>query len=97
MEELLVGAVVVLGAMTIVLIVVTARRCKLRGQPRHPQPAVEASRPAPATPRSMSLQPPLKRRLPGVAATDAYAVVPQRSPNVWFLVPPKTMDFSDTD
>ena len=64
--------------------------------------------PQPARPGSPQVSParlqaaavivePRKRRLPGIAATDAYAVVPQHSPRDWILVPPKTMDFSDVD
>ena len=97
MTGLVIAAVAALGATTIVLVVVMLRRSKLRRPARRAEPAVVAA--VPEMPRSLHAREhaSLKRRLPGVAATDAYAVVPQRSSNVWFLVPPKTMDFSDVD
>jgi hypothetical protein len=83
----------VVGAGSALLTVVMARRMFSRARPSTPVLAHEPAKRWPAA----SVAPPFKRRLPGVAATDAYAVVPQRLPSAWNLVPPKVMDFSDAD
>ncbi len=53
---------------------------------------------APSRTASGSVAPPInRRRLPGLAPTNAYALVPAPVPSGRIRVPPKMMDFSDDE
>jgi hypothetical protein len=95
---MLIGAAVGAGIAITALIVVMTRRPPPRWQERVARGSQTMAAQQPTPQPSAAARAPAKRRLPGVAATNAYVIVPRQSPpNVWSLVPPKTMDFSDSD